>query len=143
MKTPLRIRLAALTLPLALGFAACAHHRDVRPGADGIHRVVVRASERESAERSAISQAEDFCDERHLAPAFVNEQTQYTGKMDEGTRDTLHKASTAAMILGGGVGIGTYGAARTAGGAVGTAGAAGAIMTGGKDYTADMRFKCQ
>jgi hypothetical protein len=42
--------------------------------------------------------------------------------MDEGTRNTLHKASAAAMVLGGAV---------------------GAIRTGGKDYTADMRFKCQ
>lgn len=128
----------------ASSLAACAHHRDVRAGSDGVHKVVVRAPDREQAERSAIRQAEHFCQQRQLAAAFVEEKTQYTGSMDEKTRDTVRKASTAAMILGGGVGTaGRNAGTRVGGGAVGTAGTVGAIMTGGDDYTAEMRFRCQ
>jgi hypothetical protein len=129
---------------LALFFGACAHHRDVRPGAQGLHRVIVRAPEKTHAERSAISQAEHFCEEqsgRH--PAFVEEKTQYTGSMDEATRDTVRKASRAAMILGGTGTVLGDGPVRTGGGVVGTAGTVGTIMTGGDDYVADMRFRCE
>ncbi|MCM2278356.1 MAG: hypothetical protein NDJ89_09800 [Oligoflexia bacterium] len=124
-------------------FASCAHHRDVRAGADGIHRVIVRGQDKEGAERSAISQAEHFCEQRKLAPAFMDEKTQYTGTMDEKTRDTVRKASSAAMVLGGVGGVAGSGATRTGGTVLGTAGTVGSIMTGGEDYTAEMRFKCQ
>lgn len=63
--------------------------------------MVVRAPDQQSAERQAISQAEDHCEQTQTRPAFVDEKTQYTGSMDERTRDTVRKASTAAMILGG------------------------------------------
>ena len=128
---------------LSFSLVSCAHHRDVRPGADGVNRVVVRSQDKDQAERSAISQAEDFCKQSKTFPAFVNEETKYTGSMDEKTRDSVKKASTAAMILGGtGVGVGR-GATRAGGGVLGTAGVIGGVMTGGKDYTAEMRFICK
>jgi hypothetical protein len=61
----------------------CAHHRDVRPGAEGIHRVVLSSDNDDDAERDAISQAETFCEKRGKSPAFVNEEKKYTGSMDE------------------------------------------------------------
>lgn len=121
----------------------CAHHRDVRPGADGIHRVVVRDSESESAERSAISQAEHFCQQYEKQYGIVNEkETQYTGEMDESTRKTLKKASTAATVLGGGASVLGRNGVRTGGNVVGAAGTVGMIMTSGDDYIAEIRFRC-
>lgn len=137
----MRKTLAPFTLAAAmLSFASCAHHRDVRPGADGVHHVIVREPTKESAERHAISQANHYCEQSNRTAAFMNESTQYTGTMDESTRDTLRKASTAATILGG-----TSAHARRHGepNVLGTAGTIGSIMTNGDDYTADMKFKCQ
>ncbi len=133
-----------LILSLGLFLISCAHHRDVRPG-NGIHHVVVREQNREAAERNAIDQAEHFCKERNQHAVIIEEKkTEYTGKMDESTRDTVHKASTAAMVLGGGAGgFGPTHGTKTAGAVLGTAGTAGYIMTGGDDYTADMKFKCE
>lgn len=135
------IALLALTPVL---FVSCAHHRDVRPGADGTNRVVVREQTQERAERDAIDQANHFCEQTNRHAAFVAEnKTQYTGTMDEGTRDTLRKASTAASVLGA-VGSGAgEGGTRTGGNVLWGAGTVGGIMTSGKDYLADMSFKCQ
>ena len=135
--------LGALIVSILLGIG-CASHHDVRPGADGIHHVVVRSQDKEMAERSAIRQAENFCQESQRHAAFVSEgKTQYTGTMDESTRDTLHKASTAAMVLGGGAGVlGRDNGTQGTGAVVGAAGTAGSIMTGGDDYLSDMKFKC-
>jgi len=131
---------AALTFVFA--FTSCAHHRDVRPGADGLNRVQVRAQNQEQAERSAISQAEHYCEQFSKHPGFVEEKTEYKGSMDEATRNTVHKASTAAMILGG-TGATASRGTRSGGSVLGAAGTVGHIMTGGDDYTADMKFKCQ
>lgn len=128
---------------LVLFGTSCAHHRDVRPGADGINNVIVRAPDRTQAEQSAISQAEDFCDQFQKHPGFLEEKSQYTGTMDEATRDNVRKASHAAILLGGtGSVIGTDDV-RTGGNVLGAAGTVGSVMTGGSDYQSVMRFKCQ
>jgi hypothetical protein len=134
-----------LSVFAVLALSGCATHRDVRPGSDGVNHVVVRSSTKESAEESAIRQAENYCDDvYHNHAAFVNEQaTQYTGSMDESTRDTVHKASTAAMVLGGAATVMGDDGVRGAGTVLGGAGTAGSIITGGNDYTADMKFRCQ
>jgi hypothetical protein len=138
------ISIMSVAVMVAVLASSCAHHRDVRAGADGVNRVVVRAEDKESAERSAISQAEHYCEQSKTRPGFMEEKTQYTGTMDEKTRDTVKKASTAAMVLGGTTGVvaGNSGV-RTSGNVLGAAGTVGRIMTGGDDYVAEMRFKCQ
>jgi hypothetical protein len=140
MRTFIRLLIASL---FVISFASCAHHRDVRPGADGIHRVVVRAQDKDQAERNAISQAEHYCEQSQKLPGFMDEKTQYTGSMDESTRDTVRKASTAALVLGGAGTVAGSNGVRTGGSVLGGAGAVGAIMTSGNDYVSEMRFKCQ
>ena len=122
-------------LPLLLFAFACAHHRDVRPGADGVNKVVVRASEKERAERGAISQAEHYCGSLSKTTGVVAESTKYTGSMDEGTRASVKTASKVATVLGHD--------ARGGGDALGSAGQAGAVMTSGDDYVTEMTFRCQ
>lgn len=124
--------------------ASCAHHRDVRPSADGIHRVVTRGPDKDEVERDAISQANHYCSERNKqSAAFVSEGTQYTGSMSESAHKTTRNASKAATVVGSGMGVFGGQNEANAGAVVGGAGVVGNIMTGGDAYTTEMRFKCQ
>jgi hypothetical protein len=120
----------------------CAHHRDVRPSDDGIHRVVVQSDDSGGGARDAIKQAEHYCKEEGKRAAFVQEENKYTGDMDEKT----YKTSKTAAKVAKGVGSAGYvfGGSRekSLGGIVGLGGmiADGAL---GKGYTSEMRFKCK
>jgi hypothetical protein len=120
--------------------SACGHHRDVRPGASGQHKVVVRDSTAEGSNRNALNQAKHFCKQSEKHAAIVSEKTDYTGSMDENTRKTVNQASKAAVIVGGT----TAGVTRHqgAGAVLGTAGTVGSIMTSGDDYLTEMTFVC-
>ncbi len=133
-----KIGLALLVLLLA----SCAHHRDVRAGADGVHRVVVNTDDDEEGTRDAIAQANHFCEERKKSAAFINEDKKYTGSMKE---DDYKKMKTAGKVAGA-VGSAAYvfgGKNESAvGGLVGLGGLA-ANTAAGKGYTVEMKFKCQ
>jgi hypothetical protein len=120
-------------------FTACAHHRDVRPGASGSNRVVTTAAEAEEASRSAISQANHYCGQFKQAPRIVSEKTTYTGEMDENTRKTIRKASNAAILVGG---VYSDPGKPDMNPVVG-AGTVGAVMTNGEDYRTEMVFECK
>ena len=78
---------------------ACAHHRDVRPGAEGIHTVKVKGENGEDSAREAMSQANHFCDKRDQYAAVVTENTKYAGKnMSE---KTYNKAKMASKVVAG------------------------------------------
>lgn len=127
-----------------LFLASCAHHRDVRPGADGIHRVVVATEDTDAGARDAISQANHYCKEKRngMSAAFVNEESKYTGSMDEKTYKTAKVASKVAQAAGGAAYVFGGRNERTAGGVVGLG---GGIADGvlGKGYSVNMQFKCQ
>lgn len=118
--------------------SSCAHHRDVRPGVNGQSRVVTTAETAEGSERDALSQANHYCKEFKKMPKILSEKTQYTGEMDENTRKTLRKASTAAILVGGGMDNDKS----NNGAVIGGAGQVGAIMTSGEDYRTEMSFEC-
>ncbi len=122
--------------------ASCAHHRDVRPGGDGINRVVVATDDQEEGARDAISQAEHFCKQRHQFPAFIDEKKNYTGSMDEKTYNNAKTAAKVAEGVGGAAWVFGGRNERTAGGIVGMG---GGIADGvlGKGYQVEMKFKCQ
>lgn len=123
--------------------SSCASYDHVRPGTDGTHRVVIRGEEKEEVERNAIDEANNYCKEYNKMAAFVSEDTKYTGSIDEKTHKTIKKASTAASVGGGMMGV--MGGKKEAN--VGTGlfglGAVGNAVLDGDAYTADMRFKCQ
>lgn len=112
---------------------------------DGVHKVSVKAEEGEAAERSAVAQAQHYCEETYKKnAAFIEEKTNYKGEMDENTRKTVKKASTAAQVIGSTVGVfGGDQPTRTGGAVLGGAGTVGGIMTSGNDYHTEMKFKCQ
>lgn len=105
------------------------------------NRVVVRDIHKEDAEEEATKAAKKYCEKKKQEAVFIKDSSKYTGTMDEETRDTVNKASKAAMILGGGVG--TMGDEPTAGSVLGGAGMVGHTMTSGKDYEAEVTFKCK
>jgi hypothetical protein len=121
--------------------SGCAHHRDVRAGADGVHRVVIQTDDNEQGTRDAISQANHFCKERKLSAAFINEDKKYTGDMDEKSYKNAKRATSVAKTVGGAVWV--FGGKKESnlGGLVGLGGAAGDAALG-KAYTVEMRFKC-
>ncbi len=126
-------------LTLALGACSTAVVR-VMPG-ELENRVVVRDIHKEDAEEEAVKAAKKYCEKKKQEAVFSKESSKYTGQMDEETRDTVNKASKAAMILGGG--IGTAGDEPGAGSVLGGAGMVGHTMTSGKDYEAEVTFKCK
>lgn len=84
-------------------FTACAHHRDVRPGVDGVHRVVVTDDDKEQGSRNPIDQANHYCKQSNRSAAFVEESNKYTGTMDEGSYKTAKALSKAAAAASGSV----------------------------------------
>ena len=122
--------------------SACAHHRDVRPGADGIHRVVVQAENKEDGSRNAISQANHYCEQSKKSAAFVEENQKYTGSMDEGSYKTAKALSKAASAAGGTVYVMGAKKESNIGGIVGAGGAI-ANSALGEEYKVEMKFKCQ
>jgi hypothetical protein len=124
-----------------LFLAACAHHPDVRPGADGVHRVVITSEEKEGGQREALRQANDFCGERKLAAAVVEEKTNYTGSMSESDYQTGKTVSKVVQGVGAaGVVFGGKNEKNAGGVAAIGGGIAGEAL--GKGYTTEMRFKC-
>lgn len=126
---------------MAMAGVSCAHHRDVRPGVDGIHRVVVRTDDKEEGSRSAISQANAFCDKNKKSAAFIEENQQYTGDMDEKDYQAGKKMSKVAKVIGGTTWALGGKKESSAGGIVGLGGAA-ADAALGEGYTVTMSFKC-
>lgn len=127
---------------IALFFTACAHHRDVRPGADGVHRVMFSTEDKEEGTRQAIDQANYFCEKRGKAAAFVEEKQTYTGDLKEDDYKAGKKMTQVAKAVGGLTY--TLGGRKesNAGGVVGLGGIVGDAVLG-KGYTVDMKFKCQ
>lgn len=133
--------LCLMSLCALLLLASCAHYPDVRPSADGIHWVEVKAEDPESGARNALSQANDYCDSMEKKAAIVSEDQNYKGDMDESDYKTLKKAGKAAQTVGGAVW--TFGGKKESevGGLVGLGGAV-ANQVAGEGYKVKLKFKC-
>lgn len=120
----------------------CAHHRDVRPGVDGMHSVVVLSEGGEEGTRNAISQANHYCGQLGKHAAFVEEDQKYTGKVDEETYNT-GKTIGKVLTTVGGAGYVFGGSNEKNAGGVGVLAGQAANVALGKGYTVKMKFKCQ
>lgn len=125
-----------------ISLVSCAHHKDVRPGTEGVHRVAVVAENKEQGAQECIEQANHFCKEQNKYAAFINEDAKYTGSMDEGTYNKAKTASKVAEAAGGAAWVFGNKNASNAGGIVGLGGGI-ADNALGKGYTVEMKFKCQ
>ena len=127
---------------VAFFFVGCAHHRDVRPGANGVHKVTLQHEDTEDGARDAISQANHYCEQSGKHAAFIDESKKFTG---DGSEADYKKGKTIAKV---GQAVGSaawiFGGKNesTAGGIVGLgSGIYGSAL--GKGYNVTMTFKCQ
>jgi hypothetical protein len=138
------LKFAAIFAALISGFlfSSCAHHRDVRPGADGTHRVVIPTPDKDEGSREAIDQANHYCGTMNKSAAFVEEKTNYKGDIPEESYNTGKKISKVAKVVGGSVFAFGGKNESNLGGIVGLGGAAGDAALG-NGYSIEMKFKCQ
>lgn len=139
----MKVRILTTFALVALA-TGCAHHRDVRPGADNLHRVVIPTDDTEAANRDAVKQANHYCEEKRggKSAVIVEENQKYTGSMDESSYKTAKTASKVAQAVGGAGYVFGGKNERTAGGIVGLGGGI-ADQAIGNGYTVDMKFKCE
>lgn len=121
---------------------ACAHHRDVRPGSDGVNKVIIMNSEKNFDGRSALSQAEHYCKEVGRQPSIMTEVNQYVGSMDEKDYNNLKTGAKVAQTAGS-VGYVFGGKKESDVGAVVGLGGVVADQVAGEGYRYEMTFKCQ
>lgn len=121
---------------------ACAHHHDVRPGASGVHRVVIPTDDPDKGNREAIDQANHYCDSIHKRAVFIDEKSNYTGSMSESDYKTAKTAAKVAQAVGGAGYVFGGNKERVAGGVLGVG---GGIAQGvlGNGYKVEMSFKCE
>ncbi|MDZ4663045.1 MAG: hypothetical protein SGJ18_15645 [Pseudomonadota bacterium] len=122
-------------------FLGCAHHQDVRPGAEGVHRVVIQTDNEDEGERGAISQANHYCKGLGKSAAFIDENKKYTGDMSEQKYKDGKRLSNVAKVAGGATYVMGGRRESNLGGIVGLGGAV-ADAALGKAYTVEMKFKC-
>ena len=135
------MKIILLSTLIALFAFGCAHHRDVRPGADGINRVVILSEGSEGA-REALSQANHYCKEFEKMPGIIEEKTTYTGSVDEDTYNNGKAVSRVLKTVGGATSVFGGKNERNAGG-VGVLAGVGTDAALGNGYTTEMKFKCQ
>lgn len=129
-----------LLLPF-LFLAACAHHRDVRPGANGVNRVALKEDDADSSGSSAMAQANHYCESLGKRAVVLNEGSKYTGDMDEGTYKKTKTVARVASTMGGAVAV--FGGKNERNvGRVALLGGLGADAAAGKGYSYQMKFRC-
>lgn len=122
--------------------AACAHHRDVRPGADGLNKVVVSAEDADQGSHNALSQARHYCESKNKEAVIVDENSKYVGSMDESTYKNVKTGSKVASAVGGAGMVFGGKNEKNAGGLLAIGGVAGDAAAG-NGYSYTMTFKCQ
>jgi hypothetical protein len=121
---------------------SCAHHRDVRPGEGGMHRVVVATDDVDQGNQDAIAQAQHYCKESKKEAIFTNEESKYKGNMSEEDYNKYKAGAKVAKVVGGTTWALGNKTASGIGGAVGLGGLAAEAAIG-KQYKVEMKFKCQ
>lgn len=130
-------------LPAFLMLAACAHHRDVRPGMNNTHRVVIKAEDQGDGADDAIAQANHFCEEKYnkAHAAIIQENNKYVGSMNE--QDYKKGKTVAKVASAAGSALWVFGG-KNESAVGGVMGVGGGIANGalGQGYTYEMSFRC-
>jgi hypothetical protein len=69
-----------LNLLILLSVFGCTSTKDVRPGADGIHKVMIRGEEGDLTEEEAYAQAEKYCSQQNKKIFVMTNFTQTKAK---------------------------------------------------------------
>lgn len=124
--------------------AGCAHHRDVRPNAGGMHSVDFLAERQQEGYRQAFKQAQNYCAERYgLDPVIFSESSEYVGSMDESAYNRA-KTFTNTVSTVGWLGWALASSNRNSdAGAIAFLGGDIANDAIGEGYRFTMNFKCE
>lgn len=136
------MNLLILAALMVFSLVGCATFKDVRPGEGGNHRVSVKTDDPEEGSRDAIRQANNYCKTKSKEAVFMNENSKYTGDMDEKDYRNAKRVTTVAKSVGGAVWVFGGKTERDLGGLAGIGGTA-VDQALGKGYTVEMQFKCQ
>lgn len=131
----------AVLLFAAFLFSGCAHHRDVRASADGVHWVNIKAETEEDGMQDALSQANHFCEKRNKTAGIVSENKTYTGQMDERQYKKVKTAGKVAQTVGGSAYVFGGETESELGSMVGLGGTV-ANQIAGEGYSVKVKFKC-
>ncbi len=91
------------------------HRKDVRPGLDGLHRVIIPTDDIAEASREAVVQAENYCQEISKSAYFFNDDAKMKNA-NRTSNNTMTSGKSEPTEEGG--------------------------DSTGKKYTVDMMFKC-
>jgi len=132
-----------LFFSLILAAVGCQHFPDVRPMANGTHKVAFKTERKDEGYREAMSQAQSYCRSVKNANAVqVSETSEYSGDIDENIYNFAKTASKVATVIGvtgaiaGGKTESDVGSVTAVGGGV-----ADTILGQGYQYT--LEFQCQ
>jgi hypothetical protein len=131
-----------LLFTLAIILSSCAHHRDVRPSAKGVHLVRFNTEDKSQGYSNAIAQARHFCEQEKGNAYVVKEGYKYVGDMDEKTYKNTKTASKIASGVGGAAFAFGGEKESNAGGILGLGGGI-ANSVAGQGYQYSMKFKCK
>ncbi|MGZ3723812.1 MAG: hypothetical protein ACXVA9_12805 [Bdellovibrionales bacterium] len=136
-------KMAAAVALITVILTACATYKDVRPMDDGVNRVAIVTDNVEGATRKCIKEANNYCKAHgNTEPHFLDENSKYTGDMNEEDYKDLKRASSVVKTVGGAVWVFGGQRERTLGG-LGVLAGAGMDSAAGKGYTVEMRFRCR
>lgn len=127
---------------LAFLFISCAHHRDVRPGEDGVHKVIVNVESKDQGPGLAMPQADHYCEKLGKSPVYLDEKVNYQGSMTEENYNKTKSIGNVASAVGTAGYIFGGEKESSAGGLVALGGVAAKAATG-LGYKFEMRFKCK
>jgi hypothetical protein len=136
IKTSLIALSAFAVLIIATG---CTSTVRVMPSEDDLVRVVARDAESHRAEKAAHKAAVKHCKEQGQVAVFLRDQVWYEGSMDEQARLSVRRQSQA---LGAAGVVLTASEHHEAGSVLESIGVAGTTITSGKDYAAEIWFRC-
>jgi hypothetical protein len=105
MQNTFKIVLGLGILSYIVSISACSTASvRVMPGPDGVNTVVARDSEKDSSEAAGIDAANDYCKKQKKTAVFLETKAEYTGTMDEKTRETVRRTSQGSSAAAGAMG---------------------------------------
>jgi hypothetical protein len=86
---------------LSLTSCVSGERKDVRPGLDGLHRVIIRTDDITEGSREAVTQADFYCQEINKSAFFFNDESKSKGA-NKATANTTPAAPAAKAPAGDG-----------------------------------------
>lgn len=127
------------TFAALIAATGCTSTVRVMPSEDDLVRVVARDAESHRAEKAAHKAAVKHCEEQGQVAVFLKDQVWYEGSMNERERESIRRQSQAIGAAGVVLNASEY---HEAGALLESIGVAGTTATSGKDYAAEIWFRC-